>query len=244
MFADFLVLGGYMLLRRSALKSLNLQEIGKHNGIEHNASVVHDDDDNGSPLAPTKVDPTLLHKFLTRAYSPDCLINKEGKGFVTIEDIARTRVSREAASQPVDPLHAEIARGEFAMVLNIFGKGAMKTLDTNDLEHWLDENRFPPGWTPSHQEHLWDTMAESKKIRALMQRYEGGEPHSLLGDLEKLVHSHPIGHGIFTAFWRVIETMVLKIDKALVKHKTTKAKEVKLSEKAQETMPAMVTTSV
>jgi len=211
LFADFLTLGGYILLRRSALKSLDLLDVGRHNRIEHNASIVHDDDDDGSKDAPTKVNPELLHKFLTKAYSPDSVLSKENGSVITIEDIARTRVAREDASAPVDPLHAEIARGEFAMVLDIFGKGSIKTLNAEELQAWLDENRFPPGWTPNHTERMFDTMTESKKMRKLMQQYSGEAPHGLFVQLEKLVGTQ--GHGILTALWRIIETMVLKLDK-------------------------------
>ncbi|KIJ56587.1 hypothetical protein M422DRAFT_197585 [Sphaerobolus stellatus SS14] len=209
LFADFLVLGGFILLRRSVLSKLDLDLINHHNRIEHNASIVHDDDDNGAKDAPTKVDPILLHKFVTKAYSPQSLINSEGKNVITIEDIAQTRVAREADSSPVDPLHAEIARGEFAMVLDIFGKGQMKTLDADEIQTWLKENRFPDGWAPSHTEHLLDTIRESKKMRALMQQYRGEEPKNLFVQLEQLVAGH--GHGVITALWRVIETLVLKL---------------------------------
>jgi len=210
LFADFLVLGGYILLRRSAFKSLDLLDIGHHNRIEHNASIAHDDDDNGAKDAPTKVNPELLHKFITKAYSPESLLSKEKGDVITIEDIAHARVAREEVSAPVDPLHAEIARGEFAMVLDIFGKGSMKTLNAEELQAWLNENRFPPGWTPTHTERIFDTMSESKKMRKLMMNYSGEAPHGLFSQLEKLVGSQ--GHGVITALWRVIETMVLKLD--------------------------------
>ncbi|KAF8592468.1 Cloroperoxidase, partial [Ramaria rubella] len=175
-FAQFLVLGGYILLRRNVLNPLDLHEIGLHNRIEHNASVVHADDVNGSKLAPTHVDPVLLHKFLTKAYSPPSLRSSEGDRVVTIQDIAYTRTAREIeAIVPPDAIHAEIARGEFAMVLDIFGRDPEKTLSGKDLGMWLNENRFPPGWAPAHQEGLLDTISESKKMRTLMDAYRGEE---------------------------------------------------------------------
>lgn len=198
-----------MLLRRSVFASLDLHEIGRHNRIEHNASVVHDDDTNGAKLAPTQVDPQLLHKFLSKAYSPPSLRSSEGSGMITVEDIAHTRVAREAdVSAPPDALHAEIARGEFAMVLNIFGKGPAKMLDAEDLEHWLNENRFPPHWTPTHQEGLFDTVAESGKMRKLMETYRGEEPHEILSTIRTMLcnESNEVKR-LFTAIGKSMESL-------------------------------------
>ena len=209
MFADFLVLGSYILLRRSVLKPLDLHEIDEHNRIEHNASVVHDDAD-GSKLAPEHVDPSLLHKFLNKAYSSPRSRSAEGNDVITIEDIARTRIAREAAcSAPPDALHAEIARGEFAMVLNIFGEGPAKTLNTKDLEVWLNENRFPDHWTPTHQEKLMDTIAENKKMRDLMEAYRGEEPHHIFTTIGKMLSDESNeGKRLFTAFGKTMEHLL------------------------------------
>lgn len=50
--------------------SSSLYDIGWHNCIKHNASVIHDDSDTDSKWAPTKVNP-VLHKFVTRQYPFD-----------------------------------------------------------------------------------------------------------------------------------------------------------------------------
>lgn len=214
-FANFLVLGSYILLHQSPRTPINLRDVGKHGGIEHNASLVHDDDIDGSFDAPAQVNPDLLEKLISKSYTPPSLVSHEKDDSIYLDDIAWARVHREkdsseAAGKPVDPLHAEIARGEMAMVFNIFGKGKEKKLNAHDFRVWLDENRFPPGWSPSHTEHLVDTMFESKKIRTQMQKIRNDHT-KLFGQLEKLVTGK--GHGVLTAMWRLIETLALKLDK-------------------------------
>jgi Peroxidase, family 2 len=229
LFADFLVLGGYILLRRSALAPLDLHEIDKHNGIEHNASVTHDDDVNGSKFAPTQVNPGLLHKFIRKAYSGPSLCSSEDSSTITVADIAHTRVAREAESAaPPDAIHAEIARGEFAMVLNIFGEGPAKQLNAKDAEVWLKENRFPAHWTPTHQEHLWDTVAESKKMRELMQMYRGEEPHESLSSIEK--HGGAEVKGIFMAMGKSMGGLLAKFDQVTHSHASPRVPEVQEEE--------------
>lgn len=204
-FADFLVLGSYILLRQSVLKPLeHLHDVDRHNYIEHDASIVHDDDLNGSELAPIRVDPGLLHKFFKKAYTPPEERSSEDSDVITIEDIAHARVAREAdGNAPPDAVHAEIARGEFAMVLNIFGKGSAKTLDAKDLEAWLTENRFPAHWTPTHQETLKDTLSENKKIRELMKAYQGEGPHKILTVIAKSDAAHQM-RGVFKAIGKLL----------------------------------------
>ncbi|KAF8520063.1 Chloroperoxidase [Gautieria morchelliformis] len=224
MFADFLVLGGYILLRRSVLTPLDLHDINQHNGIEHNASVAHDDDVDGSKFAPTQVNPALLHKFIRKAYSGPSLRSSEDTSAITVEDIAHTRVAREAQSAaPPDAIHAEIARGEFAMVLNIFGRGPAKQLNPKDVEVWLKDNRFPPHWTPTHQEHLWDTVNESKKMRELMQAYRGEEPHESLSSIEK--HGGDEVKGIFTAMRKSLGGLLEKVDHSRASPRVPEAEE-------------------
>ena len=196
---------------------LDLHEVDRHNCIEHNASVVHDDDTDGSKLAPTQVDPDLLHKLLSKAYSPPSLRSSESSSTITIEDIAQTRVSREAAvDTPPDALHAEIARGEFAMVLNIFGTGPLKTLNAEELEHWLYENRFPAHWSPTHQENLLDTIAESRKMRKLMEAYRGGAPHESLSMIDKMLANESSGvKELFTTIGKSMKSLVGKFEKTM-----------------------------
>ena len=194
------MLGSYLLLKQDPLRSLDLREIARRGGIEHSASIVHDDCGDAT-IAPAQVNLDLLHKFLNKAYSPPDS-HRLDHDTITVDDIAHTRVAREAVSAPIDALHAEIARGEFAMVLNIFGKGSEKTLSKQEMDIWLNENRFPDGWTPTHSETLANTRAESTKVRELMQAYRGSikpELHQRLwSSIENAVEG--LFHGVETVF--------------------------------------------
>lgn len=156
--ARVLVWGGFLLLRQNGKipKSISLFDIALHNRIEHNASVVHRNTPDGEKYAPIDVDVNLLEHFLE-------------EDWMTIERIARRRVELEVAS-PLDGVHSEIARGEWSLVLGIFGKANKGRINSDILNVWLQENRFVTGWKPSHRQSLIHTVATSFKIRGRMNK--------------------------------------------------------------------------
>jgi hypothetical protein len=159
--AIFLVAGGYFLIHK--LWRLNLNDLALHNGVEHNASLAHDDADLSirPSYAPTKVDVPLLEQFM--------MDSADGK-VMTAVDIARARVRREAGYEPgaIDAVHQEIARGEFALVLAIFGMG--KAVPVEHLRVWIQEERFPEGWVkPEKRVGFWQAVQLSGDIRNAMK---------------------------------------------------------------------------
>ncbi|KAI0959155.1 hypothetical protein AcW1_004071 [Taiwanofungus camphoratus] len=113
--AWFLTYGGFYLLGQRR-KRICLADLARHNCIEHNASLAHPDVEHRDEYAPTEICPDLLGDFLRHA--------RDGS-LMTPEDVARARVRRESTyDTPMDPLHAEIARGEMAIVLNLFNNPA------------------------------------------------------------------------------------------------------------------------
>lgn len=91
---------------------IDLHDLAKHNRIEHNASLVHRDVVPGDEYAPTNVDLDLL----------DQLIKDSSDGLIlTAEDVARSRIRREAASQPpLESVQRVVARSEISAALSIF----------------------------------------------------------------------------------------------------------------------------
>lgn len=156
--AIFLTIWGWVLIRRWG--SLNLEDLAIHNGIEHNASLAHEDasEETSPSYAPIGVNVEMLGELLKGS--------EDGKVFTAV-DIARARVRREATyTQPgaIDAVHQEIGRGEMAIALQLFGDG--KGIPLEDLRVWFQEERFPDSWTGKGKRvGLLATIRVSKIIR-------------------------------------------------------------------------------
>ncbi|KAK0455674.1 Chloroperoxidase [Desarmillaria tabescens] len=160
--AAFLTIGGFLWI--SKLFSIDLFDIGRHGRVEHNASLVHADTPEGEIYAPTKIHEDWVEE-----------VNAGKVSRVDAEDVARMRVRREKTSPVMDALHAEVARGEMALILGIWEqKGEAKTgVPLPWLLDWLGNERLPERWTPDHKQTLSDTVARSKGIRLWMEKIRG-----------------------------------------------------------------------
>lgn len=109
----------------------------------------------------------------------DLLINdvadpagEKGKGkLMDAADVARSRIRREKDSPPLDPVHAEIARGEMAIILGVMeAKGEGKVgVPVAWMREWISKERLPEDWKPTHVQGLLDTVKRSKAIRTAME---------------------------------------------------------------------------
>ncbi|GBE78877.1 hypothetical protein SCP_0200740 [Sparassis crispa] len=182
--------GGFFLLGQRRAH-ICLADLARHNCIEHDASLVHPDVAHRDEYAPLHPAPHMLDAFLAHA--------ADG-ALMTPADVARARVAREASyARPMDALHAEIARGEMAIVLLLFNNpppapspapappprsllAALKrTKDAEPaplplpgvpvemLRTWMHEERLPNGWAPYHQLSLTRVVQTSRAIRAAMR---------------------------------------------------------------------------
>ncbi|KAJ6596153.1 hypothetical protein DFH09DRAFT_858156, partial [Mycena vulgaris] len=68
----------------------------------------------------------------------------------------QTRLRREKLSKPLDAMHAEIARGERAIILGVWQQsiGGRKGAPLPWMRTWLGEERLPEGWRPDHMETM------------------------------------------------------------------------------------------
>ena len=172
--AMFLSYGGFFLLRKFG--RVDLYEIGKHNAIEHNASLVHHDTPEVQTYAPIEIDHSLVDALVSDVKPSPAEIKKSAdstaKFLMNFEDVARARVRREAECKPVDSVHAEIARGEMAIILGVW---EVKTKDkvgipVDYLKRWIGEERLPDGWKPDHTQGLLDVIKRSSMIRDAMNK--------------------------------------------------------------------------
>jgi len=179
--AVFLTIGGFLLLRR--FRPVSLYEIGKHGIIEHNASLVHNDTPPDEEYAPIEVNPELVKQLIDDAKTG----NKEGEELgvgdrrilMDASDVARARIRREKCSPVLDGMHAEIARGEMAIILGVWETkvGSNTGVPIEWMREWIGHERFPSDWKATHVQGLFDVIKRSKAIRDSMaqQRKESSQ---------------------------------------------------------------------
>ncbi|KAJ7736150.1 Chloroperoxidase [Mycena metata] len=177
--AIVLTTGGWLLIKR--LGRINLFELGLHNGVEHDASVVHADCPSGQKDAPVAIEPKLVDEFASEIVkTASASVGRElaeAEVVVTGHDIVRTRIRREKLSKPLDAMHAEIARGEMAIILGVW----QKTVEGKEgvplpwMRTWLGTERLPEGWSPDHVQTLRDVVKRSGAMRAEMKKIKDGE---------------------------------------------------------------------
>lgn len=193
--AWFLTHGALLLLDQGS-GNFDLHDLARHNKIEHNASLYHDDAGEREEYAPITIDENLLK--LVFEDSADGVV-------MTPEDVARVRVRREATSHPpIDFIHAELARGEISIVLNMFNNpspalhsagiplqhrsaisrlfrrlvGKKDSPETTQLDgvpiermrYWFQHERLPEDWTPYHKTTLRETITTINRLRSTMRQ--------------------------------------------------------------------------
>ncbi|KAI0265962.1 Chloroperoxidase [Gloeopeniophorella convolvens] len=177
--ATFLTLGGFALLHQhetgARLTEIRLSDLARHGRIEHDQSLAHDDTLPGEKYAPCRPDFHRLRALLDSSHN--------GRG-LTLRDVARARVLRAQGVPQLDKMHAEIARGEMALVLGIFGTPVGKIDEEYPEEQqvaldmllpWWEQERFPQGWVPTKRQGLLSTMRMSAVMRREMRRLESAE---------------------------------------------------------------------
>ncbi|KAJ6540178.1 Chloroperoxidase [Mycena vulgaris] len=165
----------------AAHRKINLFDLGLHGAIEHDASIVHVDCPAGQKDAPIEIQPDLVDEFATQVVAAASAaaghVLAEEEVAVMVEDVVRTRIRRERLSKPLDKLHAEIGRGEMAIILGVWNR----TINGREgaplawMRTWLGEERLPEGWHPDHVETRRDLMTRVSTIRGEMKRIRSEE---------------------------------------------------------------------
>jgi hypothetical protein len=122
--AFVLTYGGFFLLRQWG--AITLADLGRHDCIEHDASLVHRNTYKFKEYAPHEVVPELVADLcdsvisLHKSQQPSVIGEEPTVPLMTAQDVGYLRHVRERSSPPLDPVHAEIARGEMAILLGAF----------------------------------------------------------------------------------------------------------------------------
>ncbi|KAJ7828453.1 Chloroperoxidase [Mycena olivaceomarginata] len=172
--AVVLTAGGWLLIKKFG--PISLSDLDLHNAVEHDASLVHVDCPPGEKYAPPEIHPELVNDLAKHVR--DAASATAGRELTEAEvavdghDVTRARLRREKLSKPLDAVHAEIARGEMAIILGVWEQ----TVDGKEgiplpwLRTWLAEERLPEGWRPNHVQSLRDVMKRSSAIREEMKK--------------------------------------------------------------------------
>ena len=176
-FVGFLVLGKF--------GRIDLYEIGKHGVIEHDASLVHHDTPKNQIYAPIEIDHSLVDAMTSDVQPSLAAIEKSpnptAKFLMNYEDVARTRVRREAECRgPLDVVHSEIARGEMAIILGVWETRTENKvgIPVDYFKRWIGEERLPDGWKPDHTQGLFDVIKRSGEIRSAMTQMKNEQSMS------------------------------------------------------------------
>ena len=164
-FAWFLTIGGFILLQQFG--RISLGDLARHNHIEHDASLVHHNTELEAEYAPCEVDDALVDALCSDARPSG------DKGLrMNAEDVARARIRRENESPVLNFLRAEIARGEMAIALGVFGgkNGSHDGVPIEWLKEWIQYERLPRGWKYTHTQGFLESAKAATDIRNAMKR--------------------------------------------------------------------------
>lgn len=156
--ALLLTLGGFLLCGHAFHTKLHLHDLAKHNKVEHDASLVHDNAGTGNRWAPTSVNRGLLDELITEGSTAVHQTEKntaikntntpiDSSEGLTLYSFALARTRRDTTlTKPLSFLHGTFARGESAFTLLTLGD-ARGVVSPALLRTWFGEERLPDGWT-------------------------------------------------------------------------------------------------
>ncbi|CAG8724271.1 36530_t:CDS:1, partial [Racocetra persica] len=117
----------------------NLEEISKHNALEHDASLTRKDKYFGDPL---KVDNELVDK----------LLDQQIDGKINLDSLAKHRQNRLNHSKENNPeltygfVQKILSGAESSMLVNVMGGNTNFEIDSALLETFLKHERLPHTW--------------------------------------------------------------------------------------------------
>lgn len=128
---------------------IDLEDLARHNVIEHDASLTHVNAMPNGRYAPVNVDKELLQRLLNTSTNADVL---------TFDDLVTVRANRDRTLvRPLSKAHNLIARGEVALIVQTFGDDE-GNVPKRYIQEWFGMERLPSGWIkPTIATGLWTT---------------------------------------------------------------------------------------
>jgi len=157
-----LIAYGTLLLLKKPFQKITLKDIAQNPGVEHCASLAHENTRADAKFGSTTVCPVLSKQLLGEARN----------GGYTTDDLARARVRRESApGSALQGWRQEIARGECSLTMNAFA-GEDGKLSEEVVKTWFIGERFPDGYKPARKTTLSCAAKVASEIRAKMRLLE------------------------------------------------------------------------
>jgi hypothetical protein len=141
---------------------IDLEDLARHNVIEHDASLTHANALPDSRYAPIPVDKELLQHLLDVSENPDVL---------TFNELVTVRANRDATlTRPASKVHDIIARGEVALTVQTLGDEE-GNMSKQHIREWFGEQRLPIGWSkPTTTIGIWNTTRISNWVAELVKK--------------------------------------------------------------------------
>ncbi|KAI0266913.1 Cloroperoxidase [Russula aff. rugulosa BPL654] len=141
---------------------IDLEDLARHNVIEHDASLTHANAIPNGRYAPVNVDKELLQRLLDTSQNPDVL---------TFDDLVTVRANRDKTlGRPLSTVHSIIARGKVALTVQTFGNDE-GDMPKRHIQEWFGNEQLPSGWVkPTITIGLWNTLRIANWLGELVKR--------------------------------------------------------------------------
>jgi hypothetical protein len=141
---------------------IDLEDLARHNVIEHDASLTRANTVPNGRYAPVHVDKNLLQHLLDASQNPDVL---------TFNDLVAVRANRDLTlGRPLSKTHGIIARGEIALIVQTFGDEE-GNMPKRHLQEWFGKERLPSGWVkPAIATGIWTTSRIANWVGELVKK--------------------------------------------------------------------------
>jgi len=179
--ATFLSYGTFIAI--SPFSRISLAELSKHNVIEHDASILHDDTPVGQDMASIDINSALV-KALINDIKPTAeeveakkALGEEAGFLMGIEDAARARIRREKECRPLSRIRQRVARGELSLFLGVFSTtvGDKTGVPVELLRTWFQDEKLPENWKPDHVEGFLDMFKRGNKMLGYVTKFRAEE---------------------------------------------------------------------
>jgi Peroxidase, family 2 len=141
---------------------IDLEDLARHNVIEHDASLTRANAIADGRYAPVNVDKELLQNLLDSSKNPDV---------ITFDDLVTVRANRDKTLiRPLTKAHSIISRGEVALTVQTFGDQE-GNMPKRYIQEWFGKERLPSGWVkPAITTGLWSTSRIANWVGELVKK--------------------------------------------------------------------------
>jgi hypothetical protein len=141
---------------------IDLEDLARHNVIEHDASLTRANAIPNGRYAPVNADKELLQNILDTSPNPDV---------ITFDDLVTARANRDKTLiRPLSKVHSIIAQGEVALTVQTLGDHE-GNIPKRYIQEWFGNDQLPSGWVkPTIAIGLWSTSRIANWVGELIKK--------------------------------------------------------------------------